>query len=140
MWRRAGGALAAMKLAVAACSSGVAGHGSAPARASVLASRPASAPPRSLSPTGSGSPLAVVPALDPLQLAELLVRAAGVRGMELDINPNWPVFVTYDPPAATSAAPANGSKLLASMTQGPATFFEATWARDFITMSARPAS
>jgi hypothetical protein len=77
------------------------------------------------------------PALDPLQLAELLVRAGAVRGMELDINPNWPVFVTYDPPAGTAAGPANGSKLLASTAQGPATFFEATWARDFITMSAR---
>ena len=67
------------------------------------------------------------PALDPLQLAQLLVRAGAVRGMQLDINPNWPVFVTYGPPA----------KLLAGMAQGPATFFEAAWARDFITMSAR---
>ena len=57
--------------------------------------------------------------------------------MELDINPNWPVFVTYDPPAGVVAGPANGRKLLASTAQGPATFFEAAWARDFITMSAR---
>jgi len=57
--------------------------------------------------------------------------------MQLDINPNWPVFVTYDPPPGGPAAPANGRKLLASTTQGPWTFFEATWARDFITMSAR---
>jgi hypothetical protein len=78
------------------------------------------------------------PALDPLQVAELLVRAGAVRGMQLDINPNWPVFVTYDPPAGGPAAPANGRKLLASTAQGPRTFFEATWARDFITMSARP--
>jgi hypothetical protein len=78
------------------------------------------------------------PALDPLQLAELLVRAGAVRGMQLDINPNWPVFVTYDPPAGTPAAPANGRKLLASTAQGPWTFFEASWARDFITMSVRP--
>jgi hypothetical protein len=77
------------------------------------------------------------PALDPLQLAELLVRAGAVRGMQLDINPNWPVFVTYDPPAGARAAPGNGRKLLASTAQGPWTFFEATWARDFITMSAR---
>jgi hypothetical protein len=78
------------------------------------------------------------PALDPLQLAELLVRAGAVRGMQLDINPNWPVFVTYGPPAGTPAAPANGRKLLASTAQGRWTFFEASWARDFITMSARP--
>jgi hypothetical protein len=67
------------------------------------------------------------PALDPLQLAQLLARAGAVRGMQLDINPNWPVFATYDPPA----------RLLAGMAQGPATFFEAAWARDFVTMSAR---
>jgi hypothetical protein len=77
------------------------------------------------------------PGLDPLQLAELLVRAGAVRGMQLDINPNWPVFVTYDPPAGAPAAPGNGCKLLSDTTQGPWTFFEATWARDFITMSAR---
>ena len=43
------------------------------------------------------------PGLDPLQLADLLVRAGVVRGMELDINPNWPVLVTYDPPAGAAA-------------------------------------
>ena len=45
------------------------------------------------------------PDLDPLQLAQLLVRAGAVRGMELDINPAWPVFATYDPPPGASAAP-----------------------------------
>jgi len=79
------------------------------------------------------------PALDPPQLAQLLVRAGAVRGMQLDINPFWPVFATYDPPPGSLAAPANGSKLLSSTTQGPWTFFEASWARDFVTMSARPA-
>lgn len=79
------------------------------------------------------------PALDPLQLAQLLVRAGAVRGMQLDINPAWPVFVTYDPPAGALAAPSNGRKLLPSTAPGPWTFFEARWARDFVTMSARPA-
>ena len=78
------------------------------------------------------------PALDPLQLAQLLARAGAVRGMQLDINPYWPVLATYDPPGGGLATPANGRKLLASTTQGPWTFFEPTWARDFITMSARP--
>lgn len=78
------------------------------------------------------------PALDPLQLAELLVRAGVLRGMQLDINPDWPVFATYDPPQGGLAAPSNGTKMLASV-QGPSTFFEPWWARDFITMSARPA-
>jgi len=79
------------------------------------------------------------PALDPLQLAQLLVRAGVVRGMQLDINPDWPDFVSYDPPPGTLAAPSNGRKLLASTVQGPSTFFAAWWARDFVTMSVRAA-
>jgi hypothetical protein len=82
---------------------------------------------------------AVGPALDPLQLAQLLVRAGAVRGMQLDINPYWPVFVTYRPRTAGGlAAPGNGRKLYSWTVQGPATFFTPSWARDFITMSARP--
>ena len=78
------------------------------------------------------------PALSPEQLADLLVCAGAVRGMQLDINPYWTVFVSYDPAAPGGlAAPANGSKLLPQTTQGPATFFTTSWARDFITMSAR---
>ncbi len=78
------------------------------------------------------------PSLSPLQLADLLVRAGVEKGMQLDINPYWTVFVTYDPTTPHGqAAPTNGSKLLASTVQGPGTFFESWWARDFITMSAR---
>ncbi len=78
------------------------------------------------------------PDLAPLQLAQLLVRAGVVRGMELDINPNWPVFVTYDPPLPDgAAAPSNGAGLQPSSVQGPSTFFNPAWARDFITLSAR---
>jgi hypothetical protein len=81
------------------------------------------------------------PALDPLQLAQLLVRAGAVRAMELDINPAWPVFASYSPASSAGlAAPSNGSKLLASTDHGPGAFFSRAWARDFITMSARPAS
>lgn len=81
------------------------------------------------------------PSLDPLQLSQLLVRAGAVRGMELDINPYWTVFVTYDPPTPSGvAAPSNGSKLVATTIQGPATFFQTWWARDFITMSLRSPS
>ncbi len=79
------------------------------------------------------------PGLSPLQLADLLVRAGAVEGMQLDINPDWDVFVTYDPPTPGGlATPANGGKLVATTVQGPGTFFEPAWARDFITMSARP--
>lgn len=78
------------------------------------------------------------PSLDPLQLAQLLIRAGAVNAMELDINPDWPDFATFNPPAPSGvASPQNGSKLLASTVQGPWTFFEPTWARDFFTMSAR---
>ena len=81
------------------------------------------------------------PSLDPLQLAQLLVRAGAVRAMELDINPYWPDFVTYRPTSPYGlAAPGNGTKLLATMTQGPATFFTPSWARDFVTMSGLPAT
>ena len=61
--------------------------------------------------------------------------------MELDINPNWPVFATYDPsPADGPAAPSNGSSLQPSSVQGPATFFNPAWARDFVTRRrGRPA-
>lgn len=80
------------------------------------------------------------PALDPLQLAQLLVRAGVTRGMELDINPGWPVFAAYRPAAPGGlAAPPNGTRLLATRL-GPATFFQASYARDFVTMSARPPS
>lgn len=78
------------------------------------------------------------PGLGPLQLARLLVRAGVIRGMELDINPYWPVLATYRPATALGeATPANGSRLLAASIQGPATFFTPSWYRDFVTMSAR---
>jgi hypothetical protein len=81
---------------------------------------------------------AVGPALDPLQLALLLVRAGVVRGMELDINPGWPVFAAYRPATPNGlAAPSNGRSLLATRL-GAGTFFQLSYARDFITMSARP--
>jgi hypothetical protein len=83
---------------------------------------------------------AVGPALDPLQLALLLARAGVVRGMELDINPGWPVFAAYRPATPNGlAAPPNGTKLLATRL-GATTFFQRSYARDFITMSARPLS
>lgn len=76
--------------------------------------------------------------LAPLQLAQLLVRAGAVRAMQLDINPDWTVLVTYEPTTPGGlAAPANGTKLVASTVQGPWTFFAPWWGRDFVTMSAR---
>jgi hypothetical protein len=84
---------------------------------------------------------AVGPGLAPAQLAQLLVRAGAVRGMELDINPSWPVFATYAPATPVApATPANGVSLQPSSLQGPATFFNPAWGRDFVTMSVRPAA
>jgi hypothetical protein len=75
--------------------------------------------------------------LIPAQVAELLVRAGAVRGMELDINPSWPVFATFKPASPNGlATPTNGTKL-GNTSRGPATFFDPAYARDFITMSAR---
>jgi len=80
------------------------------------------------------------PLLSPAQLAQLLVHAGVVRGMELDINPSWTVLATYDPgPAGGAAAPDDGTRLVPTSVQGPATFFEPSWARDFVTLSARTA-
>ena len=89
--------------------------------------------------TADGALVYVVgPALSPLQLADVLVRAGAVRGMQLDINPSWPVFASFKPAAPDGlAAPSNGSRLTDTY-RGPATFFDPTYARDFITMSARP--
>jgi len=79
----------------------------------------------------------VGPQLDPLQVAQLLVAAGVVRGMELDINPSWPVFASFKPAAAAGLAAApNGTRLI-DTSRGPRTFFDPTYARDFITMSVR---
>ncbi|MGH9130491.1 MAG: phosphodiester glycosidase family protein [Acidimicrobiales bacterium] len=78
--------------------------------------------------------------LDPAQLAQVLVRAGAVRAMELDINPFWTVLATYDPSGPGGLATAsNGSRLDPGSVQGPQTFLDPSWARDFVTMSARPA-
>jgi hypothetical protein len=60
--------------------------------------------------------------------------------MQLDINPSWPVFATYDPPVPGGlAGPSNGTSMQPSSVQGPATFFDPAWGRDFVTMSIRTA-
>ena len=92
--------------------------------------------------TASGALVYVTgPLLTPMQLARLLAHAGVVRGMELDINPTWTVLATYDPLIAGGpASPDNGARLVPSTVQGPATFFDPSWGRDFVTMSARPTS
>ncbi len=88
--------------------------------------------------TASGALVYVYgPDMEVTQLAELLVRARTVRAMTLDINPYWTVFVTYKYRPGLPASPTDGRSMLPGTIQGPATFFDPSWNRDFITMSAR---
>jgi Phosphodiester glycosidase len=88
--------------------------------------------------TASGDLVYVSGPINIVDLANTLVRAGAVRAMVLDMNPLWPVFATYSPSSPTGlAAPGNGTTLLANMIQTPARFFQPTYSRDFITMSAR---
>ncbi|MGO9558229.1 MAG: hypothetical protein ACLPQS_12285 [Acidimicrobiales bacterium] len=78
------------------------------------------------------------PGLNITSLANLLVRAGAVRGMELDINTDWVDFATFKPASSTGmASAANGSNLLSDMIGQPDRYFASWWARDFFTMSAR---
>lgn len=78
------------------------------------------------------------PGLNITTLADLLVRAGAVRGMELDINTDWVDYATYSPSSPTGpASPANGHNLLSDMVGTPSRYFETWWARDFFTVSAR---
>jgi hypothetical protein len=88
--------------------------------------------------TADGALVYVVgPQLDPVQVADLLVQAGAVRGMELDINPAWPVFASFKPATRSGLAAADNGTKLTNTYRGPATFFDRSYARDFITMSAR---
>ena len=81
------------------------------------------------------------PGLNVTSLANVLVRAGAVRGMELDINTDWVNFATWAPePGTGSATASNGTDLLPGMVGKPSRYFSASWARDFITRSARGAS
>lgn len=78
------------------------------------------------------------PGLNITDLANLLVRAGAVRGMELDINTTWVNFATYNPSTANGVAtPSNGTLLLPQMSGTAGRYFASWWVRDFITMSAR---
>jgi hypothetical protein len=78
------------------------------------------------------------PGLNITTLANLLVRAGAVRGMELDINTDWVDMATFDPSTPNGlASPGNGRNLLGDMVGTPSRYFASWWARDFFTMSAR---
>jgi hypothetical protein len=78
------------------------------------------------------------PGLNITSLANLLVHAGAVTGMELDINTDWVDFATFSPSAPNGlASPANGKNMLSNMAGGPDRYFASWWARDFFTVSAR---
>jgi len=76
------------------------------------------------------------PGLNITSLANLLVRAGAVRGMELDINTDWVNFFTFQAGPGVAATPANGSALLSDMVRPVSRDFGLT-NRDFFTMSVR---
>jgi hypothetical protein len=77
------------------------------------------------------------PGLNITSLANLLVRAGAVRGMEFDINTDWVNFATFDPSAPNGmASTANGTNLLSEM-ESPGRYFASWWVRDFIAVSVR---
>jgi hypothetical protein len=76
------------------------------------------------------------PALSISDLANVLVRAGAVRGMQLDINTGWVQYSTYRGPLGAPLNGANAAALLSSMPNG-SRYFESWWNRDFFTMSLR---
>lgn len=89
--------------------------------------------------TGDGALVDVAaPGLNITTLADLLVRAGAVRGMELAINTDWVNLAIYKPATLDGAATAaSGRNLLQTMADTPDRYFRPSWARDFLTMSAR---
>jgi hypothetical protein len=55
----------------------------------------------------------------------------------MDINTYWVDYFFFKPEPGKLASPANGSKLLSTMTGSPQRYFEAS-SRDFVSMSADP--
>jgi hypothetical protein len=77
------------------------------------------------------------PALTITALANMLVMAGCVRGMELDINTDWVQYSTYNPsPIGSPASQSNGTSLLSNMSGNSGQYFASYWSRDFFTMSA----
>jgi len=76
------------------------------------------------------------PALSISDLANVLVRAGAVRGMELDINTGWVQYSVFSGAIGTTLNGSNASVLLTGM-QSPSRYFANWWNRDFFTMSLR---
>ncbi len=76
------------------------------------------------------------PAMSISDLANVMVRAGAVRGMQLDINTGWVQFSTYRGALGTSINGGYATSLLNSMPTG-SRYFTTWWNRDFFTMSLR---
>jgi hypothetical protein len=72
--------------------------------------------------------------VSPQGLADALVAAGAVRGMQMDINPDWVTFVLYDqnPDGSIRGGRAMG-------TGGPGGIYLSPYARDFFAMLIKPA-
>jgi hypothetical protein len=80
------------------------------------------------------------PSLSISALANVLVRAGAVRGMELDINTDWVQFSSYKGALNAPVSGGNGTNLLGGMVEAPSHYFVSWWTRDFFTMSLRGAA
>jgi hypothetical protein len=77
------------------------------------------------------------PGMSAYTLAELLVRAGAVRGMELDINSDWVDFFTYSPgPPGSPVGDLSVSKLLVDMSPSTSNYLSAS-SRDGIAIFSR---
>jgi len=72
--------------------------------------------------------------VSPQGLADALVAAGAVRGMQLDINPDWTTMVVYDQNADGSVS---GRKVMGS--GGPGGLYLSPYARDFFAVLIKPA-
>jgi hypothetical protein len=75
------------------------------------------------------------PGLSITSLAETLVRAGAVRGMQLDINHEWVQFNTYSPDGDGAA---HGTRLIKAMQHSDDRYLSED-TRDFIAVFSRPA-
>ncbi len=80
------------------------------------------------------------PALSISDLANVLVRAGVVTGMQLDINTDWVQYSTFTGAPGAIVTGSNGTSLLPGMVGSPSRYFATWWNRDFYTMSLRSGS
>lgn len=72
------------------------------------------------------------PGLSPENLGQVLVWAGAIRGMQLDINPDWVSFATF----THNYGSTTGSNLLSTMYFSPSHYLSPFW-RDFVAVFAR---